>query len=289
MNTLQEREALRHIWQDGKTESMQAAEYWTKRAATMHRNAVEALREAGEIPINTDLNDVQGPGVYTANAQPVKLEDLPKGPYSGLPISTVKMLTGEIKPEDLRAADLTGETAQAVHAAAERMRRGEQRVEAITLGSADPFRAIVEAAHKAAVLEQQWREEELCSKRAPIIAVDFDGTLCENAWPEIGEPKLEVIQVLIHAQEAGARLILWTNRVGTRLREAVDWSEAHGLTFDAVNENLPETLAKYTTNPRKVCADIYLDDKATQPTGAALAAIWGAADRAAAERKEQKK
>ena len=22
-----------------------------------------------------------------------------------------------------------------------------------------------------------------------IIAVDFDGTLCENNWPEIGEPK----------------------------------------------------------------------------------------------------
>lgn len=24
-----------------------------------------------------------------------------------------------------------------------------------------------------------------------IIAVDFDGTLCENKWPEIGEPNTE--------------------------------------------------------------------------------------------------
>lgn len=26
-----------------------------------------------------------------------------------------------------------------------------------------------------------------------IIAVDFDGTLCENAWPNIGAPKEAVI------------------------------------------------------------------------------------------------
>ncbi len=25
-------------------------------------------------------------------------------------------------------------------------------------------------------------------KSVKIIAVDFDGTLCENSWPEIGEP-----------------------------------------------------------------------------------------------------
>lgn len=29
-----------------------------------------------------------------------------------------------------------------------------------------------------------------------IIAVDFDGTLCENKWPEIGEPHTEVIEYI---------------------------------------------------------------------------------------------
>lgn len=29
-----------------------------------------------------------------------------------------------------------------------------------------------------------------------IIAVDFDGTLCENKWPEIGMPNEEVIEYL---------------------------------------------------------------------------------------------
>lgn len=215
------------------TESEQAAEYWLKRAATMHRNAVEAL-------------------------------------------------TGEIKPEDLRAADLIGETAQAVHAAAERMRRGEELAAALTAHES-AYSAIVAAAEQAARMEEREAQAALCGKRAPIIAVDFDGTLCESAWPDIGAPKTAVIQVLQHAQEAGARLILWTNRVGARLREAVEWSTAHGLTFDAVNENLPETKERFVTDCRKVYADIYLDDKATQPTGAALAAIW----RAAEEQKEQ--
>ena len=29
-----------------------------------------------------------------------------------------------------------------------------------------------------------------------IIAVDFDGTLCENKWPEIGEPNTAIQTVL---------------------------------------------------------------------------------------------
>ena len=29
-----------------------------------------------------------------------------------------------------------------------------------------------------------------------IIAVDFDGTLCENKWPEIGMPNEELIEYL---------------------------------------------------------------------------------------------
>lgn len=47
-----------------------------------------------------------------------------------------------------------------------------------------------------------------------IIAVDFDGTLCENKWPEIGEPMFGTIAYLLKEKEQGAKLILWTCRVG---------------------------------------------------------------------------
>ena len=94
------------------------------------------------------------------------------------------------------------------------------------------------------------------------IAIDFDGCLCEWAWPEIGAPNMEVISAAIKEKENGAALILWTCRVGERLGEAVAWCERLGLTFDAVNANLPERIAAYQNDCRKVNADEYWDDKA---------------------------
>ena len=95
-----------------------------------------------------------------------------------------------------------------------------------------------------------------------IIAVDFDGTLCEDKWPEIGFPNLRLITDLISAQNRGCKLILWTCRVGEALGKAVEWCKRYGLEFDAVNENVPETIERYGTESRKVNADVYIDDKA---------------------------
>lgn len=38
-----------------------------------------------------------------------------------------------------------------------------------------------------------------------VIAVDFDGTLCKQAWPEIGEENEILIEHLKEQQAAGAR------------------------------------------------------------------------------------
>lgn len=94
-----------------------------------------------------------------------------------------------------------------------------------------------------------------------IIAVDFDGTLCENKWPEIGEPNKELITYLKKRQEAGDKLILWTCRVGEILDNAVTWSAEQGIIFDAVNENLPEVLEWMGGDTRKIFANEYIDDR----------------------------
>lgn len=94
-----------------------------------------------------------------------------------------------------------------------------------------------------------------------ILAVDFDGTLCEHRWPEIGPPRWGVLPAVRSAQRAGARVILWTNRAGERLAEAVAWCAEHGLHFDAVNENLPETIARHGGDSRKITADYFIDDR----------------------------
>lgn len=94
-----------------------------------------------------------------------------------------------------------------------------------------------------------------------IIAVDFDGTLCKNKWPEIGMPNEELIEYLKKRQANGEKLILWTNRVGERLDEAVKWSAEKGLIFDAVNENLPEIIELFGGDSRKIFANEYIDDR----------------------------
>lgn len=98
-----------------------------------------------------------------------------------------------------------------------------------------------------------------------IIAVDFDGTLCENAWPGIGPARAGVIDYVLGQQMTGAKLILWTNRKGERLEEAVKWCAERGIAFDAVNENLPHIIEKFGGDTRKVFANEYLDDKAVLP------------------------
>ena len=98
-----------------------------------------------------------------------------------------------------------------------------------------------------------------------IIAVDFDGTLCSNAWPEIGTPYTSVINYVIHQKQTGAELILWTNRKGEKLEQAVQWCKDHGIVFDAINENLPRIIKAFGGDTRKVYADEYLDDKSVTP------------------------
>lgn len=96
-----------------------------------------------------------------------------------------------------------------------------------------------------------------------IIAVDFDGTLCENKYPKIGAPNVPLIYHLIDQKKHGAKLILWTCRSGELLAKAVHWCEKTGLTFDAINENLPEIIDAFGSDTRKIFANEYIDDLAS--------------------------
>ena len=101
--------------------------------------------------------------------------------------------------------------------------------------------------------------------KSKVIAVDFDGTLCSNAWPKIGEPFWETINWMKRLRQDGHKLILWTCRDGMLLVDAIVWSADHGLFFDAVNDNLESHKKRYKGNSRKVLADLYVDDKAIYP------------------------
>jgi hydroxymethylpyrimidine pyrophosphatase-like HAD family hydrolase len=92
------------------------------------------------------------------------------------------------------------------------------------------------------------------------IAVDFDGTIVEHQYPEIGKEKLFAFQTLKELEKRGARLILWTFRTGKELDDAVEYCKKNGIEFYAVNKNYPEEIQDESVS-RKIDADIYIDDK----------------------------
>lgn len=123
------------------------------------------------------------------------------------------------------------------------------------------------------------RERDLCScngntnkcdfypekRNIKTFAVDFDGTLCKNEWPEIGEANEGMIAELIRLRQNGHKIILWTCREGEDLDKAVSWCAERGVFFDAINDNLEEHKQRFNGNSRKILADYYIDDKAIRP------------------------
>lgn len=93
-----------------------------------------------------------------------------------------------------------------------------------------------------------------------IIAVDFDDTLYIG-----NKPNTMLFETLKARQRAGDIIILNTCRAGVRLNEAVAFAEKNGLRFNAVNDNIPPVIKMLGFNPRKIFADIYIDDKAVKP------------------------
>lgn len=94
-----------------------------------------------------------------------------------------------------------------------------------------------------------------------IVAVDFDGTLCSNRFPDIGEPNQRLIDLLL-TYRRDCTLILWTCRAGKALDDALWWCGERGLQFDYVNENTREVIDRFGgQDTRKLYADLYIDDR----------------------------
>ncbi|NDV78214.1 BT0820 family HAD-type phosphatase [Dysgonomonas sp. 511] len=92
-----------------------------------------------------------------------------------------------------------------------------------------------------------------------IIAVDFDGTIVEHAYPKIGRPIPFAIETLLQLQKDGHTLLMWTVRTDELLQEAVDYCESKGLRFYAANKNHPEEDP--ASAARKLNAEMYIDDR----------------------------
>lgn len=94
------------------------------------------------------------------------------------------------------------------------------------------------------------------------IAVDFDGTIVEDRYPDIGEERpfaTDTLRMLIKDRH---KLVLWTVREGEALKDAVDWCHERGVDFYAINRDYPEETVENNQHfSRKIKADIFIDDR----------------------------
>ena len=94
------------------------------------------------------------------------------------------------------------------------------------------------------------------------ICIDFDGTIVDHRFPEIGPPVPGAVEWMKEFQEAGAKLILFTMRSeGGRNPSALSWAveylKENDITLYGVNKN--PTQVHWTSSP-KAYGNIYIDD-----------------------------
>lgn len=94
------------------------------------------------------------------------------------------------------------------------------------------------------------------------IAIDFDGTIVEDAYPSIGKERPFAISTLKSLIADRHKLILWTVREGELLEEAVEWCRSRGVEFYAINRDYPEEEAANNNHfSRKLKVDLFIDDR----------------------------
>jgi len=92
------------------------------------------------------------------------------------------------------------------------------------------------------------------------IAIDFDGTIVEHKYPQIGKERLFAFETMKQLQKQGHNLMLWTFRSDKELEEAISFCKERGVEFYTINNSYPDEEFQ-SNSSRKILADIYIDDR----------------------------
>ena len=104
---------------------------------------------------------------------------------------------------------------------------------------------------------------------APVIAIDFDGTIVEHDFPRIGALKPWAKSVINKWYDMGYKIIIWTCR-NNHEPDHPEWDQApisavreflmkEGVKFHGINQQQPG-LGFYL-EARKIFANVYIDDR----------------------------
>ena len=94
-----------------------------------------------------------------------------------------------------------------------------------------------------------------------VLSIDFDGTICEHSFPEVGKLKLGAGYYIKQLYDEGHKIIINTCRSGKYEGMAQDFFDANEIPYHYINGNLPELIEQYKQDCRKISADLYIDDK----------------------------
>lgn len=93
------------------------------------------------------------------------------------------------------------------------------------------------------------------------VAIDFDGTIVEDAYPEIGRLFYNAKEVINKLYDEGHDIIINTCRAGIFEGNVYTFLKDNGIKYSYINSNLPRDIEKFGQDCRKISADIYIDDK----------------------------
>jgi hydroxymethylpyrimidine pyrophosphatase-like HAD family hydrolase len=104
---------------------------------------------------------------------------------------------------------------------------------------------------------------DFVSEEGLIVAIDFDNTIVNSSYPELGAPKEYAVKALQDIKRAGVRVAIWTCRDNLQpVREFLDF---YGIEVDAINSNDALTQVEWDkfsgNDSRKIGADIYVEDR----------------------------
>lgn len=94
-----------------------------------------------------------------------------------------------------------------------------------------------------------------------VIAIDFDGTIVEEGYPNIGAMRKGAYKYIRKLVNEGHFIIINTCRSGEYELEAKIWCMRNNIFYHYFNKNHSELIKDFGCDSRKISADIYIDDK----------------------------
>ena len=85
-----------------------------------------------------------------------------------------------------------------------------------------------------------------------IIVIDFDGTIVEMGYPNIGELKPNARKVINRLYDEGHEIIINTCRAGTYEGDLYRFLYKEDIKYHYINSNLPRLIEEFGQDCRKI-------------------------------------